>query len=65
VLVTRGAVLAKGREHSRDIRRPRTPPSDRSIHLLAGDGTRRVPSLAATIALLHTLDGRDWGLAAA
>ncbi|WP_394771480.1 LysR family transcriptional regulator [Lacisediminihabitans sp.] len=45
--------------------RPHTPPSDRSIHLIASDGARRVPSLAATIALLNTLDGHDWGLTAA
>jgi DNA-binding transcriptional LysR family regulator len=45
--------------------RPHTPPSDRSLHVIASDGARRVPSLAATIALLHKLDGRDWGLSAA
>ncbi|MCU1558122.1 MAG: LysR family transcriptional regulator [Microbacteriaceae bacterium] len=44
--------------------RPHTPQSIRSIHLLAGAGTRRVPSVAATVSLLHKLDGGDWGLVA-
>lgn len=44
--------------------RPHTPPSIRSIHLLANDGARRVPSLAATSSLLHKLKGGDWGLSA-
>ena len=39
-----------------------TPASARSIHLIANEGARRVPSLAATSELLHGLDGNDWGL---
>ncbi len=42
--------------------RAHTPTSKRSIHLLANEGARRVPSLAATSELLHGLDGSDWGL---
>jgi molybdate transport repressor ModE-like protein len=42
--------------------RGHTPTSKRSIHLLANEGARRVPSLAATSELLHGLDGSDWGL---
>ncbi len=44
--------------------RRHTPTSDRSIHLLAGIGADRVPSIAATTALLHRIDGSDWGLTA-
>ncbi|MET4780034.1 LysR family transcriptional regulator [Glaciihabitans sp. UYNi722] len=44
--------------------RPHTPQSIRSIHLLANDGARRVPSVAATVSLLHRLEGSDWGLSA-
>jgi len=39
-----------------------TPASARSIHLIANEGARRVPSLAATSRVLHSLDGADWGL---
>jgi molybdate transport repressor ModE-like protein len=42
--------------------RPHSPASARSIHLIANDGARRVPSLAATSRVLHGLDGNDWGL---
>ena len=42
--------------------RSHTPASARSIHLIANEGARRVPSLAATSQLLHGLDGNDWGL---
>ena len=45
--------------------RQHSPRSVRSIQALANDGARRVPSLAATVAALHTLDGSDWGLVAA
>jgi len=45
--------------------RPHSPRSARSIQLLAGAGAGRVPSLAATSAVLRGLDGADWGLAAA
>lgn len=44
--------------------RPHTPQSIRSIHLLAGAGARRVPSVAATVSLLQKLKGSDWGLVA-
>jgi DNA-binding transcriptional LysR family regulator len=42
--------------------RAHTPASARSIHLIANEGARRVPSLAATSRVLHDLDGNDWGL---
>ena len=42
--------------------RSHTPASARSIHLIANEGARRVPSLAATSRVLHGLDGNDWGL---
>lgn len=45
--------------------RPHAPASRRSIHLLANIGAGRIPSLAATISLLHRLDGADWELTAA
>lgn len=38
------------------------PSSDRSIQVVVQSGARRVPSIAATIEALTTLDGRDWGL---
>ena len=44
--------------------RPHSPASARSIHLIANEGARRMPSLAATSRLLHALDGNDWGLVA-
>ena len=44
--------------------RPHSPASARSIHLIANEGARRMPSLAATSRLLHGLDGNDWGLVA-
>ena len=44
--------------------RSHTPASARSIHLIANEGARRVPSLAATSRVLHGLDGNDWGLVA-
>ncbi|MEO6943944.1 MAG: LysR family transcriptional regulator [Lacisediminihabitans sp.] len=46
------------------VTRPHTPKSVRSVHLLANQGAERVPSLAATMALLRGLDGADWGLTA-
>lgn len=42
--------------------RPHTPQSARSIHVLANEGARRVPSLAATTAAIRALGGADWGL---
>jgi DNA-binding transcriptional LysR family regulator len=42
--------------------RNHAPKSTRNIHVLAGDGARKVPSAAATLAALHALDGSDWGL---
>ncbi|MBG6107357.1 LysR family transcriptional regulator [Frigoribacterium sp. CG_9.8] len=42
--------------------RRHSPASERSIHLIANDGARRVPSLAATSRVLHGLHGDDWGL---
>ncbi|WP_411700417.1 LysR family transcriptional regulator [Conyzicola sp.] len=45
--------------------RPHSPRSVRSIQAIANDGARRVPSLAATGAVLQALDGTDWGLVAA
>ena len=44
--------------------RAHSPASARSIHLIANEGARRVPSLAATSRVLHGLDGNDWGLVA-
>ncbi|HQI67016.1 MAG TPA: LysR family transcriptional regulator [Rhodoglobus sp.] len=43
--------------------RSTTPSSDRSIQLVVQNGSRRVPSIAATIELLEQVDGADWGLA--
>ena len=43
--------------------RSTTPSSDRSIQLVMQNGSRRVPSIAATIELLERVDGADWGLA--
>jgi DNA-binding transcriptional LysR family regulator len=45
--------------------RSTTPSSDRSIQLVVQNGSRRVPSIAATIELLERVDGADWGLARA
>lgn len=45
--------------------RPHTPESIRSIHLLGTEGARRVPSVAATVAQLHSVSGADWGLVGA
>jgi molybdate transport repressor ModE-like protein len=42
--------------------RRHSPRSVRSIQLLAGEGSHRVPSLAATTAVLRGLDGSSWGL---
>ena len=42
--------------------RAHTPASARSIHLIATEGARRVPSLAATSRVLQGLHGTDWGL---
>jgi len=47
------------------VTRPHSPSSVRSIQALANDGARRVPSLAATGAVLQSLTGADWGLVAA
>jgi len=44
------------------VTRPHSPESTRSIHVLATDGARRVPTLAAATAALHELDGAAWGL---
>lgn len=43
--------------------RSTSPSSDRSIQLVVQNGSRRVPSIAATIELLERIDGADWGLA--
>jgi DNA-binding transcriptional LysR family regulator len=45
--------------------RPHSPESKRSIHVLATDGARRVPTLAAATAALHELDGAAWDLSPA
>ncbi|MHB1172326.1 MAG: LysR family transcriptional regulator, partial [Lacisediminihabitans sp.] len=45
--------------------RPHAPQSTRSIHLLAGQGAERVPSLAAAMTRLRAVDGTDWGLTVA
>jgi len=44
---------------------PNSVTSERSIHMLATDGAQRVPSLAATTAVLRGLAGTGWGLTAA
>ena len=44
---------------------PNSVTSERSIHMLATDGAQRVPSLAATTAVLRGLTGAGWGLTAA
>lgn len=44
--------------------RTHAPKSTRSIHVLANIGAGRVPSAAATLSVLHALDGKDWGLRA-
>jgi len=47
------------------VTRPHTPKSTRSVHVVSNQGAERVPSIAATLARLRTLDGADWGLTAA
>jgi DNA-binding transcriptional LysR family regulator len=42
--------------------RRHTSRSGRSIQMLTTDGAHRVPSLAATAAVLRGLDGAEWGL---
>jgi molybdate transport repressor ModE-like protein len=44
--------------------RAQSPASLRSIHLVASDGAERVPSIAATLALLTRVSGAEWGLEA-
>jgi DNA-binding transcriptional LysR family regulator len=44
--------------------RRHTSRSGRSIQMLTTDGAHRVPSLAATAAVLRGLDGAEWGLTA-
>lgn len=41
------------------------PSSDRSIQVVVQAGSRRVPSIAATLELIQGLDGADWGLSRA
>ncbi len=41
------------------------PSSDRSIQVVVQAGSRRVPSIAATLDVIHALDGADWGLSRA
>lgn len=45
--------------------RSHTPTSMRSIHLISADGAERVQSVAATIAMLRSIDAQGWGLVAA
>lgn len=45
--------------------RPTLPSSDRDIQVVAQSGARRVPSIAAVLSELESLDGTDWGLARA
>lgn len=45
--------------------RSHAPRTLRDIHVLANDGARRVPSLAAATAELRALAGSDWGLSIA
>ena len=47
------------------VTRPHTPKSTRSVHVVSNQGAERVPSIAATMSRLRTLDGADWGLTAA
>lgn len=42
--------------------RATSPSSDRSIQIVAQPGARRVPSIAAVLACVATIDGADWGL---
>ncbi len=41
------------------------PSSDRSIQVVVQAGSRRVPSIAATLDVIQGLDGADWGLSRA
>jgi DNA-binding transcriptional LysR family regulator len=45
--------------------RSTSPSSERSIQVIVQAGSRRVPSIAATLAALDSLDGSDWGLSRA
>jgi molybdate transport repressor ModE-like protein len=47
------------------VTRPHTPKSTRSVHVVSNQGAERVPSIAATLARLRSLDGADWGLTGA
>ena len=38
------------------------PSSDRSIQVVVQAGSRRVPSIAASLGVIASLDGSDWGL---
>jgi molybdate transport repressor ModE-like protein len=42
--------------------RPTLPSSDRSIQVVTQTAARRVPSIAAALAVVAELDGADWGL---
>ncbi len=42
--------------------RSTSPSSERSIQLVVQAGSRRVPSIAVTLAAITALDGADWGL---
>ncbi len=42
--------------------RSTSPSSDRSIQVVVQGGSRRVPSIAATLDALTGIDGADWGL---
>jgi molybdate transport repressor ModE-like protein len=42
--------------------RSTVPSSDRSIQLVVQAGSRRVPSIAAAVAVIAALDGSGWGL---
>jgi len=42
--------------------RSTSPSSDRSIQVVVQSGSRRVPSIAASLAALRAIDGADWGL---
>lgn len=47
------------------VTRPHAPKSLRSMHVVSSQGAERVPSIAAALAQLRSLDGADWGLTTA
>lgn len=60
-LLPRLALATAATPHGAAVRAT-SPSSDRSIQLVVQQGSRRVPSVAAVIETMMTLDGAAWGL---